>query len=105
MEIEISGILFSNILNHMALNTWAEKKKMTMSGYRKVELWDFPSSPVGHEMEIIKGHQKSFMVLNMIYSRLDCSDWFQSVYMLNDTRLIKLGSLSLCRLSMSTIPQ
>lgn len=50
----------------MALNTWAEKKKITISGYRKLELWDFPGSPVGHEMEIIKGHQKTFMVLNMI---------------------------------------
>ena len=105
MEIEISSILFSDILNHMALNTWAEKKKMTISGYRKVELWDFPGSPVGHEMEIIKGHQKSFMVLNMIYSCLDCSDWFQSVYILNEIRLIKLGSLSLCSLSVSIIPQ
>lgn len=39
------------------------EKEMTISGYRKVELWDFPGSPVGHEMEIIKGHQKTFMVL------------------------------------------
>lgn len=98
MEVEINGILFSNMLNHVALNTWTEKKKMTISGYRKVELWDFPGSPVGHEMGIIKGHQKTFMVLNMIYSHLDCSDWFQSAYILNDIRLIKLGSLSLCSL-------